>query len=330
MRISNGSPGIDLLNRVNSSGVKEIRYCRICWNTQGWQRPTGEAAKLEGTSYVSEHGFGHEEWLLNYGWLIDGYKYGFIQPIQYLRRYSSPDEIFEIILYTISPMGERLFVGRIGTCELVGEEEAAKVYRHYERQGWLDEMVDDLKRLNIDPKPIRTAGVSPISITNFRFRPEDVEILKPFIPVDKSHKINRINRYRPLREDNQNEWSRISNKGKESIGENLSFRHGKLKRTELRKRAAQEGIYFDPGHDRIQNSLFEKLVDIYGESNVGYEDRAVDIVVRNKAEIVFYEVKTATTAKQCIRLAIGQLLEYSHWPNISKAQKLVIVGPAHP
>lgn len=41
-----------------------------------------------------------------------------------------------------------------------------------------------------------------------------------------------------------------------------------------------------------------------------------------------YEVKTYPSARQCIREAIGQLLEYSYYPEITHADHLVIVSQA--
>lgn len=311
--------------------MNDIRYCRICWNTQEWQHPTGEAALLEGTGYVLDHGFGHEEWLFNHGWIIDGYKYRFLQPLQYIS-HKARSNIFDIILYTISESGERFFVGRIANCELSTNEVAAKVYNSYIQKGWLGEMVQDLKRLNIDPSPINATTINPISITNFRFKPENVDLLKPFVLANNTHKIYRVNRYRPMLGAYQDEWTKIKSKQEESLSNDATFYPGKMKSTEIQNRTAQEGTAFEPIHNQIQNALFEKLVTLYGNDNVGYEERfenrtAVDIVVRQGADIFYYEIKTATTAKYCIRLALGQLLEYSHWTNHERAKKLVVVGP---
>jgi hypothetical protein len=307
--------------------MNELRYCRICWNTEDWQHPTGEAAKLETLSYISEHGFGHEEWLLKQDWIIDGYKYRYLQPLHSISLRSKA-KAFDIILYTIAPTKKRFFVGRITNCELVTHEDAVKVLKVYTQQGWLNEMIQHLKILNVDPYPIATIAVEdPIWITNFRFKPENVELLRPFVPVSESHKVYRINRYRPLVGNDSQEWNSIIRKKKEHPGNEIDFRHGKLKPTETRNRAAQEGVAFDPTHDRMQNKLFKKLTDLYGELNVGYEDNAVDIVVRHGSQITYYEIKTSTTAKHCIRLAVGQLLEYAHWVDCERAQRLIVVGP---
>ena len=84
-------------------------------------------------------------------------------------------------------------------------------------------------------------------------------------------------------------------------------------------------------HNDIQEALYQKLSDEYGNENVGTElssgsGTSVDLIVKHSNEYWFYEIKTAHTAKACIRQAIGQLLEYSYWPKNQEATRLVIVG----
>ena len=54
--------------------------------------PTGDAARIEtGDSYVARNLFGHEEWIFNFEWIIDGFRYGFLQPW-----FQVPNATFEI------------------------------------------------------------------------------------------------------------------------------------------------------------------------------------------------------------------------------------------
>jgi hypothetical protein len=39
-----------------------------------------------------------------------------------------------------------------------------------------------------------------------------------------------------------------------------------------------------------------------------------------------YEIKTAGSARLCVREAVGQLLEYALWTGAPKTTKLVVVG----
>ncbi len=52
----------------------------------------------------------------------------------------------------------------------------------------------------------------------------------------------------------------------------------------------------------------------------------IDAVAEFDKEVWFYEVKTASSARACLREAIGQLLEYALWPGATRPAKLVIVG----
>jgi hypothetical protein len=40
----------------------------------------------------------------------------------------------------------------------------------------------------------------------------------------------------------------------------------------------------------------------------------------------FIEIKMELSARRCICLALGQLLEYAHYPDSDKAERLLVVG----
>ena len=86
-------------------------------------------------------------------------------------------------------------------------------------------------------------------------------------------------------------------------------------------------------HNDIQFALGQILIQRHGIDKVGDEfitanGKRVDLVVKDGNEMIFYEIKVCESAQHCIRQAIGQLLEYSYWPNVSRATKLVVVGEA--
>ena len=86
-------------------------------------------------------------------------------------------------------------------------------------------------------------------------------------------------------------------------------------------------------HNEIQNSMYKNLIAKYGEECVGTEvptgdGTAIDIVVKTDKFCWFYEIKTSSSARVCIRQAIPQLLEYAYWQaDGSRADKLIIVSP---
>ncbi len=109
----------------------EKYYCRVCLNTLNWQQPSGDACWLETKyaepdkrSYARRYGFGHEEWLFNFDWTINGYMYSFLQPVN-----KSGDKHIDkhlyLKLYTVKPY-ERRFIAEMRKCLIIAEEESKR------------------------------------------------------------------------------------------------------------------------------------------------------------------------------------------------------------
>ena len=86
-------------------------------------------------------------------------------------------------------------------------------------------------------------------------------------------------------------------------------------------------------HKVLQRALYKCLSTESGEENVAIEHELdlgvrVDAAVRQTHGMAFYELKVASTIQACVRLALGQLLEYAHWPSGTRAAELIIVGEA--
>jgi hypothetical protein len=86
-------------------------------------------------------------------------------------------------------------------------------------------------------------------------------------------------------------------------------------------------------HVQLQDALYAGLVQAHGRENVAAEHitssgRPADLLVRREDGFDIYEIKTALSARDCIRQAIGQLLEYAYWPGSPPARRLWIVGPS--
>ncbi len=82
----------------------------------------------------------------------------------------------------------------------------------------------------------------------------------------------------------------------------------------------------------LQEAFCRKLAKEYGPSAVADEWRCapgvrVDVAVRRPSGFWLYEIKVADSARACIRLALGQLLEYAFWPgSLDGILRLVVVG----
>ena len=116
------------------------------------------------------------------------------------------------------------------------------------------------------------------------------------------------------------------------------FRSGNNSKKSLTSKSSIPETLVELQHNNIQSALYEHLVALHGMDSVGTENPSgiggrIDAVVRhqNTHHFTFYEIKTALTAKACIREAFGQLMEYAYWPKSSSTptiEALIIVGEA--
>jgi len=94
---------------------------------------------------------------------------------------------------------------------------------------------------------------------------------------------------------------------------------------------SSEQIERDLRHHELQKRLYHRLAKRFGKDKVGTEihgknGTSIDLVVQHKNSYRFYEIKTADSARACIREALGQILEYAFWPGAQEAARLIIVG----
>jgi hypothetical protein len=311
------------------------KYCRICWNTLNWRMPSGEARSLEWpNSYVADHGFGHEEWLFNFEWLLCGYnpddlnkyRYGFLQPIaKYRSRYIG--ETFSILVYTVDSSQRRLAVATIKNAYIPYLEELSWALARIQYNGWLDSMRQQIVDLGESNKPL--INPDPLNIINVRFRWEDVEFHHPMIPLQPPHVTTRINRYVAYDWDDGFQPTITSPRtGMIPIFDDEDDAPDRS--VAPRTRSAQPSITYDPQHSMLQNLLREALRKLYGETAVKMERDSVDLRYTDSGKVIFIEIKMEKTVKKCVRLALGQLLEYAHYPNLEKADVLLTVSDATP
>lgn len=115
------------------------------------------------------------------------------------------------------------------------------------------------------------------------------------------------------------------------------FRSGK-KSDMLKTKAsyAQQELDIELRHNFLQDLLERQLKRQYGTDNVCHEVPSglgcnrIDLVVRSSQEYWFYDIKTFSSPRACIREAIGQLLEYAFWPGCQEACRLIVVGESAP
>ena len=94
---------------------------------------------------------------------------------------------------------------------------------------------------------------------------------------------------------------------------------------------AQKQLDIHLRHSALQEVLYDELAAEFGADCVGTENwcRAggrIDAFVRTTDVQQIYEIKTARTARGCIRDAVGQLLDYARWPGAAPITALIVVG----
>lgn len=83
-------------------------------------------------------------------------------------------------------------------------------------------------------------------------------------------------------------------------------------------------------HNKILAELARRLANVYGKEAVSVEQplldgRRIDLALEFCGERWFYEVKVGASALDCVRQAVGQLLEYAFFSGVY-VDRLVVVG----
>lgn len=302
----------------------ENKIARICWNSEGWRKPSGRKGKSKNKkSYEYRTGFGSEEWLLDTSKLIDGWHYSQLQPI-WLRRSKYIGKSFNVSLYSIDhDTRRRWWIGQICDVEVITEEQSRKVFRAYEKKGWINEMGEQLRSVNAAFKEFRKS--KPEHFVIIRFRPQSLILLdtpKEFSRTDAAVKST----YYVLL--NQKRVPKL-----QSTEGQFKFLAGHKTKKQVAKAAYEEHSgSIDLIQNKIQEAIFHQFVKEYGKSNVGTENDAgngseIDLVVRVAAEnFDFYEIKTSYSVRLNIREGLGQLLEYAYCPPVKGVRKLIVVS----
>ena len=295
-------------------GVVKAYSARLCWNSKCWTAPTGEARKLETGTWVTQTGFGHEEWIFRRGWTIEGWRYGSITPLAQSAKVS-PGDTVDLRLYTIPPKGGRCCVGWIRAAEVLEYDGgiARKAQREYKRRGWLALMRNEARAVGGDARRFDKDFV------NVRFRPDCVELNPlPYPEIDPADPITRCNYY-----DLYDAGTCVASR-ETAVTHNVT-----MKNLRRRRRRGVEGTEYDPVHDVLQYSVYKQLVSRYGAKHVKMEANHVDIEITHPERKALIELKSDPCARLAIRLALGQLLEYAFRSNHPDAE-LHVAAPGVP
>lgn len=167
---------------------------RLCWNDNGYIAPAGVAYLAEKNSkslpnYVSEGGFGFEEWNFNKDELVDGMLYGYVRKI-----YGSLlGKNINVWFYTKSPNNELFLVGCYKNAYVLSDEDRENLTQKMQEIGLLDKRIEQIYQAIQDiPKfshfgedQVQKEFVLPISL-KLRVDPDDVLRLPEMIPFSRA------------------------------------------------------------------------------------------------------------------------------------------------
>lgn len=298
------------------------KLTRIAFNSSNWHHPTGEARKYESsTSYNYLYGFGHEDWLFRSEWLIDGWRYAFLQGVNKShKKLVKTGQPFDVTLFSREPDGRKRFVATIREVDCLGDQEANDALDAFKARGWYDVMLKELLKVGVDAKGLSGTDWAPY-LLNIRFRMANVMLFPPDTYADANDPIKNLNRYQlyDLNNVDQKIVTTINRarSGSTSLPEAKGF-----------TRRGNGSIECTPEHARMQRQLMEELIKEYPTAKVVREQDCIDVTVRTEQELILFEIKSDLSPLTVIRLALGQILEYAYHPSRKHdlPMKLVIVG----
>lgn len=301
---------------------------RICFNSQGWRRPTGEARLLElasPPSFSRMFGYGHEEWLFRFDWLIDGWQYGFLQGVNNSRStVAGMEEAVDVTLYTCEPSSQRRYVAKILDVECLTYSQSKAIHAQFVANGWLADMQADIVAVNGDVSTLGDPNwVS--GMINVRFRQENVRWYPANTYAEDGEYVRTLRRY---------QFNEIKNLAQAPLVDRIRMnRNGRPDAPNQNPffRSGSAGKICTPEHGLIQAKLLEELKAEYSSADISCEKDFVDITVETPSERILFEIKSDVVPRTVLRLAVGQLLEYGFYyssqdEDSHRVTRLVAVG----
>jgi hypothetical protein len=184
-------------------------------------------------------------------------------------------------------------------------------------------------------KAVRSKETNPAPIPNALVRPGVFVFLGLIQPVENADSESILCAF----DDLLPLYQYVESNGKVPLadvvpGKPFDFRSGaKFEKLSTKANKKAEIVDVALKHNAMQAKLIGLLSEQHGDTSVTYETNSgngsrVDVVLKQDGGYSFYEIKPYPSPRACIREAIGQLLEYSHWTGGIGASRLIIVGPS--
>lgn len=290
---------------------------RVCWNTRGWQMPSGSTTEK---GFPGENGFGHEEWNFQ---LTDAWN-GYIFPYTYLvpqnKILDDNNGTFDIGFFSRhQEQNKWILIGIHHNAQLIEADEYPEIIDSFSEREILARRADELLSATARFKTYRDALKE---VTDAFRKPfirvkspvSHIEIFQPPIPIEKpsNHRFKSftyVDRF---------------------PGPTIKSHDAKRSPSAL----AEDGYYREsssnlkriiPKHNILSNTFCRWLTDRGIKAK--QEENYIDIFFELGDESYIAELKITygVGTTKAIRESLGQLLEYNHYPGRYVKGKWLIV-----
>ena len=184
----------DNITLIFPDAIINKKVARLAWNTLGWRRPSGLTGKATAKdTHEGKFGYGPDEWMFDTSKVIDGYQYGFLEPIR-KGQTTHAGKAYPIWLYGIDGQTKkRYWLGEIKRAIVLNEEEANNIKKEYKKHKWLEKMEGEIASSGANKEGF--SEYTGLDLFNIKFKPEDLIINKEPIELPEDHPANKITRY---------------------------------------------------------------------------------------------------------------------------------------
>jgi len=295
---------------------------RVCWNTRGWQIPTG-STKEKG--FPGENGFGHEEWNFQLADTWDGHIFPYTYLVPQEKILLKNNGKFDIGFFSRhQEQNEWIFIGIHHNAQLIENDEYQKIIKSFSDRGIFARRADELRaashKFNEYKKALKEVTdafkkryvrvKSPIS---------DIEIFPQPIPIAKPSN-HRFKSFTYV-----DHFPAINTKKRDAKKEPSAL--------------AEDGYYREsqrnlkiiiPQHNKLSNS-FCKWLSSKGVT-AKQEKNFIDILFHVGKEDFIAELKIVygVGTTKAIRESLGQLFEYNYYPGRNVKNKWLVILDQEP
>lgn len=308
------------------------KIVRLCWNTKRWVVPSGAEGKSlsKGHAFEKDKGYGYEEWLFNPRHEIDGYRYGFVQAFY---KGGHQGNAFEVAAYAIQNHGKYnsyYWIAKFALLEVLSFQQQRWAVEEFEKRGWTEQMREELQALGIDNFNFQPIGADQLINVRYRIGADSFVQYDLPIPIDQPKAELGGNRHYVLLSKESFNATETKPLGKFTFKKG----HRPVGTETVPGKRTQIDYLMRMRHKHIQCRIFEQLEQEFegsdkeiGTENVTEFGKSIDLVVCSAdGRCVFYEIKTCRLPLQCVREAVGQLMEYAFYAQSNHSSELVVIG----